>query len=125
MFSLLAKLPVYILSSVVLLGAFSRFTHGQYTPTWYAFQEYHMPNDGSTGAKVTPVVDTLVGLSLIFGRRKLRLSAAGISLSFLVIGLAMQVRAGKDYLGDIALVILAVASVIASRKTKRVEGVIP
>ncbi|KAJ5359406.1 uncharacterized protein N7496_011819 [Penicillium cataractarum] len=116
MSSLLAKIPVYILSSAVLLGAFSRFTHGQYTPTWYAFQEYHMTDDGSVGAQITPVIDTLVGLSLIFGRRKLRLSAAGISLVFFVIGLAIQVHAGKEYLGDVALVTLAMASVIVSRK---------
>jgi hypothetical protein len=112
MSSLFAKLPVYILSSVVLLGAFSRFTHGQYTPTWYAFQEYHMPDDGSVGAKITPMVDTLVGLSLIFGRRKMRLCAAAISLLFFIIGLAMQVHAGKNYLGDIALLTLALASLM-------------
>lgn len=86
------------------------------TPAWYVFQEYHIRDDGSMGAKITPIIDTLVGLSLIFGRQKLRLSAAGISLMFFAIGLAMQVHAGKDFLGDIALVALAVASVIASCK---------
>jgi hypothetical protein len=116
MSSLLAKLSVYILPSVVLLGAFSRFTHGQYTPTWYAFQEYHMPDDGSVGAKITPMVDTLVGLSLIFGRRKTRLCAAATSLFFFIIGLGMQAHAGKGYLGDIALVTLALASVTESCK---------
>lgn len=114
--SLLRNFPVYILSSVVLLGAFSRFTYGLYTPAWYAFQEYHMPDNGSLGAKITPIFDTLVGLSLIFGRRGLRLSAASISLVFFIIGLAMQVRAGKDYLGDIVLITVAVSSVIASCK---------
>lgn len=116
MSSLIAKFPLYILSSIVLLGAFSRFTHGQYTPTWYAFQEYHLPDDGSLGAKITPIIDTLVGLSLIFGRRMLRLSAAGTSLVFFVIGLAMQVHAGKEYLSDVALVTLALASVMVSCK---------
>lgn len=111
--SLLAKSSVYILSFVVLFGAFSRFTHGQYTPAWYAFQEYHMPDDGSTGAQITPIIDTLVGLSLIFGRRGLRLSAASVSLIFFIIGLAMQVSAGKKYLGDIALVTVAISSVMA------------
>lgn len=116
MSSLLAKSPVYILASVVLLGAFSRFTHGQHTPTWYAFQEYHMPDDASLGAKVTPVIDTLVGLSLVFGRRRLRLVASGLSVMFFVVGLAMQIHAGKDYLGDLALVTLVVASTIVSCK---------
>jgi hypothetical protein len=116
MSSLLAKSPVYILASVVLLGAFSRFTHGQYTPAWYAFQEDHMPDDSSMGAKITPMIDTLVGLSLCFGTRRLRLSASKLSLMFFVIGLAMQIHAGKDYLGDLALVTLAVASTIVSCK---------
>ncbi|KIW34942.1 uncharacterized protein PV07_01679 [Cladophialophora immunda] len=107
----LRTVPVYMLASVVLLGAFSRFTHGTYTPIWYAFQEYHLPDDGSTAATVTPVIDTLIGLTLLFGARALRLLAASISLLFFTAGLAMQIQAGKQYKGDVALVVLAVAAV--------------
>ncbi|KAJ5682668.1 hypothetical protein N7462_005833 [Penicillium macrosclerotiorum] len=114
MASLLAKIPTFTLASVVLLGAFSRFTHGQYTPWWYEFQEYHAPDDGSTVALITPIIDTLVGLSLLFGKRKLRLSTAIFSLVVFTIGLAMQIKADKDYAGDVALVILGtIASVIS------------
>jgi hypothetical protein len=112
--SLFAKISVYALSSVVLLGAFSRFTHGKYTPAWYNFQEYHMPDDGSMSAKFTPVIDTLVGLILIFGRQRVRLSAAAICVVFFSIGLAMQAHAGKKYVGDIALVTLALSTLILS-----------
>lgn len=107
MLSLLATLPVYLLSFVVLLGAFSRFTHGRYTPEWYAFQEYHAPDDGSTVAIITPIIDMVVGLMLLFGKPTVKLSAAAISLVFFTIGLAMQMQAGKEYLGDVALVALA------------------
>ncbi|KIY02340.1 uncharacterized protein Z520_02478 [Fonsecaea multimorphosa CBS 102226] len=104
--------PVYVLASVVLLGAFSRFTHGAYTPTWYAFQEYHLPDDNSTVARLTPVIDMLVGLTLLFGRtRTPKLLAASLSLFFFTAGLAMQVQKGKQYTGDVALVVVAVAAV--------------
>lgn len=75
-----------------------------------------MPDDGSVGAKITPMIDTLMGVSLIFGRRKIRLYAAATNLFFFIIGLAIQVHAGKGYLGDIALVILALATVMESCK---------
>ncbi|KAB8208417.1 hypothetical protein BDV34DRAFT_233304 [Aspergillus parasiticus] len=104
MLSRLPTLSIYLLSSVVLLGAFSRFTHGAYTPGWYAFQEYHAPDNGSTLAMITPVIDTIIGLTLLFGARTAKYSAAAVSLTFFIMGLAMQVLAGKDYKGDVALV---------------------
>jgi len=107
MSSTIANLPTYLLASLVLLGAFSRFTHGVYTPQWYAFQEYHAPDDGSTVATVTPIIDTLLGLTLLFGSLSLRLGAAAMSLLFMAMGLAIQVQAGKEYGADVALVALA------------------
>ncbi|KAE8152258.1 hypothetical protein BDV25DRAFT_138073 [Aspergillus avenaceus] len=114
MLATLANLPVYALSSVVLLGAFSRITHGRYTPGWYAFQEYHAPDDGSLVATITPFIDALVGLSLLSGRRALRLAAAAVSLIFFLMGLAMQVMAGKEYKGDVALIGIAALAVARS-----------
>lgn len=75
-----------------------------------------MPDDASLGAEVAPIIDTLVGLSLIFGGRGPRLVASGLRLMLFVVGLAMQIHAGKDYLGDLALVTLVVASTIVSCK---------
>ncbi|KAL5337448.1 hypothetical protein BJX70DRAFT_369421 [Aspergillus crustosus] len=108
----LKSLPIYALSSIVFLGAFSRFTHGIYTPQWYAFQEYHSPDDGSTAAVLTPFIDTLVGVALVFGGRKARRSAAVTSLLFFVLGLVMQVTAGKEFWGDVSLVVVAGAAVL-------------
>ncbi|KIW70749.1 hypothetical protein PV04_02990 [Phialophora macrospora] len=112
------NLPTYLLSSVVLLGAFSRFTHGEHTPQFYAFQEYHAPDDGSTVAKITPIIDLVVGLSLLFGNRTLRLSAASISLGLIAVGLVVQLKAGKQYTGDIALVALAAVSVLSQLRKR-------
>jgi hypothetical protein len=109
--SLVKGLPLYALSGILLLGAFSRFTHGLYTPQWYAFQEYHAPDDGSTLALATPIVDTVVALLVAIGSRKARIYAAGFTFVTFSIGLAMQVSAGKEYLADIGLVAVAGAAV--------------
>lgn len=114
----LANIPTYLLASVVLLGAFSRFTHGEYTPQFYAFQEYHAPDDGSATAKITPIIDSLVGISLLFGSRALRISAASVSLFFFCVGLVLQVQAGKEYIADVWLVVLALIC-LTSQTRKR------
>ncbi|KAL4878320.1 hypothetical protein BJY04DRAFT_221258 [Aspergillus karnatakaensis] len=107
----LKPLPIYALAFTVLLGAFSRFTHGIYTPTWYAFQEYHAPDDGSIVATLTPIIDTITGLSLLFGARPAKYAAAAISLSAFGTGLWMQASAGKEWWGDVGLVVLAAGAV--------------
>lgn len=56
-------------------------------------------------------------MTLLFGRQSLRISAAVVSLFFFVIGLTMQVAAGKRYMGDVALVVLTVAAVWAASTT--------
>ncbi len=116
--SFFTNLPTYLLASIVLLGAFSRFTHGEHTPQFYAFQEYHAPDDGSTVAKVTPIVDLIVGLSLLFGNKAVRLSAASVSLGFFLLGTGIQVKAGKEYIPDVFLVSLAVISVMSQLRRR-------
>ncbi|KIV83366.1 hypothetical protein PV11_05398 [Exophiala sideris] len=113
MASITTKIPRYLLATVILLGGFSRFTHGVYTPQYYAFQEYHARDDGSTVAQIVPVIDTLIGLSLLLGNHALKLGAAVSSLLFVSIGMAMQMQAGKSYGADVALVALAAVAVIS------------
>ncbi|KAL3431005.1 hypothetical protein BDV09DRAFT_199126 [Aspergillus tetrazonus] len=108
------RLPSYLLAIAVLLGSFSRFTHGVYTPRWYSYQEYHSPDDGSAIARITPWIDALIGGLLLLGTRKLRLGAAVASLFFISIGLGMQLAAGKDVAGDIVLVAVAAGAVWGS-----------
>ncbi|KAL4733062.1 hypothetical protein BDV11DRAFT_176060 [Aspergillus similis] len=110
----LKRLPSYLLAFTVLLGSFSRFTHGVYTPRWYSFQEYHSPDDGSTTARITPWIDALIGGLLLFGTRKLKVVAAAASLVFVLTGLGMQLAAGKDIMGDIVLVLVAAGAVWGS-----------
>ena len=108
-----SNLPIYILSSIVILGAFSRITHGIYTPQFYAFQEYHAPDDGSTLAQITPIMDTLIGMSLLLGSKAVRLGAASMAFGFFCMGLLMQLQSGKQYLADLALVASAGIAVLS------------
>ncbi|KAL4975975.1 hypothetical protein BDW66DRAFT_151506 [Aspergillus desertorum] len=103
----LRNLPTYLLASAVLLGSFSRVTHGLYTPRWYAFQEYHSPDDGSAIARITPWIDALIGGLLLFGTGRTKMYASVVSLFFLLLGLGMQLAAGKDIAGDVVLVAIA------------------
>ncbi|KAJ0421192.1 hypothetical protein BJY00DRAFT_112611 [Aspergillus carlsbadensis] len=109
--SLLKRLPLYALSGILFLGAFSRFTHGVYTSAWYAYQEYHSPDDGSAVARIILVIDAIAALLIAGPSRKPRLYAAGFALVMFSIGLVMQVSAGKEYLGDVAHVAVAGAAV--------------
>jgi hypothetical protein len=109
----LVNIPTYLLASIALLGAFSRFTHGTYTPQWYAFQEYHMKDDGSLNAKIVPTIDLIFGLTLLFGGRNARLLVASLSLGFFIMGTVGQVTNGKDYMADLALVGTAFIAVLS------------
>ena len=96
----------YALASVCFYGAFSRFTHGRFTPQWYAFQEHHAPDDGSFTAMITPVMDVVVGSGLLWPSTR-PLAACAATL-FLALGLAVQINAGKEYVADVALLGLGV-----------------
>lgn len=119
MSSLIKHISVSLLSIILSLGAFSRFSHGKFAPWWYGFQVYHAPDDGSTVAIITPYIDLLISLVLLFARQGIRIAAAAISLFFFAIGLAMQVSAGKNYMGDVALVVVGVAAVWAASTTSK------
>ncbi|KAL2812167.1 hypothetical protein BJX63DRAFT_397174 [Aspergillus granulosus] len=110
------QLPIHVLSFILLLGAFSRFTHGVYTPSWYAFQEYHAPEDSSFFSRSIPFYDTIIGLMLLFSNGKTRLFTIGGSFFAFTLGLVMQVASGKDFRGDVGLVVLALAAFIGAYK---------
>lgn len=104
-------------ASLVLLGAFSRFTHGAYTPQYYAYQEYHQPDDGSTVAKIVPIMDVVLGSMLLV--RKTRVFAAIVVDLFMVFGLIMQISAGKSFEVDLVMVAAATGAVIQASSLNR------
>lgn len=55
MFAALARTALIV---IVYLGAFSRFTHGEYTPSFYQYQLDLAPDNDST--RLTPVADAVL-----------------------------------------------------------------
>lgn len=87
------------ITAVTYLGAFTRFTHGCYTPRFYAYQIDRAPDDASTRA--VPYVDTLLAtLTLVPAARPFALLMCVV---FQGIGIIMRVREGKNPAPDAAL----------------------
>lgn len=110
---------VFLTTLLVFLGAFSRFTHGIYTPRYYAYQEYHQPDDGSTVAQIAPFADSVLGFMLL--SKKTRVYAAIIVDFFMIVGLMMQISARKRFEIDLVMVGVATAAVVQA-KTSRQRG---
>ncbi|KIK50275.1 hypothetical protein GYMLUDRAFT_51322 [Collybiopsis luxurians FD-317 M1] len=109
--SSISNLSTYALACICFLGAFTRFTHGKYTPTFYAFQR------GTAIARVTPIVDTIIGCMLLMPR--FRFSATLLLTFFFTLGLVMQIRAGKEYIADVGLVGIALSAMVGILARRR------
>jgi hypothetical protein len=91
------------LTSIVFLGAFSRFTHGVYTPSFYAYQLDRAPNNENTW--LIPICDTLLGTLLLFFTTRpygALLCALGQG-----VGIWMRLGEGKDVTRDVGFFLLA------------------
>lgn len=96
--------------AIALVGSFSRFTHGRYIPRFYAYQEYHQVDDGSLVAKIVPVLDLILAVMALW--RRTRIFAIVIIDLFMIMGLFIQINAGKRFELDLITVILASLAVI-------------
>lgn len=105
---LIRGIPRFYLIGLTYLGAFSRFTHGRYTPAFYEYQIAHAPDDEST--RLIPVVDATLGtLLLLFGGRMQTLASLLCAL-FQAIGIVGQLRKGNQVkFGALSFVIAAAA----------------
>ncbi|KAG8984868.1 hypothetical protein FRB93_006217 [Tulasnella sp. JGI-2019a] len=101
---------------VLLYGAFSRLTHGVYTPTFHAFQIDRAPGGGNTQANFIPFVDIAAALLTTFP--KSRTVGATFVTVVSTLGLAMRLRKGKEWSSDVALLGLALATMISSFKAR-------
>lgn len=114
----MAQLPrhlsTYCLASIILLGAFSRLTHGKYTPWFHDYQQYHQPNDDTPTAAVVPFVDLLLGSLILL--KKTRLVAVIVADAFMFIGMIIQMNAGKRFEIDVITVVVATLSVYQSMR---------
>ena len=71
-----AQLP---LTALCLTGAFSRLTHGAYTPAFHAYQTARQPDDGSATALIVPLVDLTLAGALVLGPRAWKRGAAALA----------------------------------------------
>ncbi|KAJ6788212.1 hypothetical protein PWT90_02177 [Aphanocladium album] len=96
--------------AIIYLGAFSRFTHGVYTPAFYEYQLDRAPDNESTW--MIPYVDTaLATLALV---RATRSYALFFCVAAQVMGLGLRLREGKEPGADAALLLATVAALVTS-----------
>lgn len=87
-------LAALLLSTHLFYGAFSRFTHGEYTPKFHAYQIERFPDDGSTIATVIPCMDALFATSLLIPRT--RQAGAAVCTIIMTLGMVARRWEGKD-----------------------------
>ncbi|EEA27935.1 hypothetical protein TMatcc_003761 [Talaromyces marneffei ATCC 18224] len=96
---MLGLISKYTLVSIVYLGAFSRFTHGRYTPAFYRYQLDRAPDNGST--RIIPVFDSIFATLVLFPKTR----AWTAMVCSLIQGGAIVPRLmeGKSVWGDVGL----------------------
>ena len=107
-----------VLAGVGYYSGFSRFTHGQYTPSWYAYQLDRAPDDEST--RIVPFIDATLATLLLLPQT--RLVGTAVSAVFFVISVGMRLQAKKSPITDAGFVVLcliALWSFAASRRAQQ------
>ena len=112
---MLATIPLIALIGIVYFGAFSRFTSGQYTPGFYAYQLDRAPNEGY--ARIIPFADTVLATLLLFGIT--RPWAALLCVIGQGGGLLARLQEGKPVVPDVALFLTALVVFVTSRGRRR------
>lgn len=114
--SILSTLPSIVLSGLLSYGAFSRLTHGQYTPRFYAYQIARQPDDGSATAMIVPWVDILLVILLLRGDRGVNRGVkrwtavvAGVAQAF---GILIVLKKGLDIKPDLLVLALCIAAAV-------------
>lgn len=108
-----ASIATYCLAGIILLGAFSRFTEGRYTPWFHDYQEYHKPNGHTPTAAIIPVVDLFLGFLILL--RRTRFIAVTVAQAFTIFGMILQMNAGKSFAIDVITVVVATLGIVESR----------
>lgn len=96
--------------AIIYLGAFSRFTHGAYTPGFYEYQLGRAPDDASTW--MIPYVDAaLATLALV---RATRSYALFFCAAAQVMALGQRVWQGSDAVPDTALLVATMVALVTA-----------
>ena len=93
-------------TAITYLGAFSRFTHGRYTPSFYAYQLDRAPDNEST--RIVPYMDVTLATLILFS--KPRPFALLACVFFQGMGIVLRLREGKNAAPDVTLCLIAVVA---------------
>lgn len=104
------RLSLLALSSIVVLGAFSRLTRGRYTPSFYAYQTDRAPDENA--ARMIPFVDLTLGSLLLLA--KTRGWAALVGSIMQAIGILHRLQDDKSVGLDAALLTIALLATASS-----------
>lgn len=99
-------LALLLLLPLLLYGAFSRFTHGRHTPSFYAYQVARAPDDGSAPARLLPCADLVLAGMLAHAPTR-GVAAAVVALAQFG-GVVVRVRRDQDAAPDLAILLCAV-----------------
>ncbi|OIW25573.1 hypothetical protein CONLIGDRAFT_498408 [Coniochaeta ligniaria NRRL 30616] len=106
------EIPRLYVTGLCYLGAFSRFTHGRYTPAFYQYQIDHAPDDEST--RLIPFVDATMGTLVLFSSGWTRTVAVLLCGIFQGIGIVHQLKKGRQVkLGVLSFVMAAAAGYLS------------
>lgn len=106
----LGGVATHVVIVIFYLGAFSRFTHGAYTPAFYKYQLDRAPDIEST--RFVPYVDTaLATLALVQATRPYSFF---FCVAFQVMGLGLRLKEAKDVTPDVALLLATVVALLTS-----------
>lgn len=108
---MIAAASFSFLIGIAYLGAFSRFTHGRYTPSFYRYQLDRAPDDELT--RYIPFVDIALATLLIFPQT--RTLAAWMCTLFQSIGVGLRIKDGKSPVTDAALASIAAFAAVTSK----------
>lgn len=110
--SYLLQIPTVSLSALLILGAASRLSNGRFAPrAFYRYQTERLPNDKSIAARTLPIIDTFLGICLLYGGDAKRWASVFVLLGT-ILGLAVQLRKGGDAAPDVLLAGLALANLV-------------
>jgi hypothetical protein len=110
--SLFSTLTSLALSGLLYYGAFSRLTHGQYTPQFYAHQIARQPDDGSPTATIVPCVDILLATLMLRGSRGVKRWTAVMAGVVQALGIVVALSRGLDVKPDLLVWATCIAAAV-------------
>lgn len=108
----LSTLTSLALSGLLYYGAFSRLTHGEYTPRFYAHQIARQPDDGSATAMMVPWVDVLLATLMLCGSRGAKRWTAVVAGVAQALGILVVPKRGLNVKPDLLVWATCIAAAV-------------